>query len=36
MWAGDAGYESGDPSQDGPRHRLTMRDGSYAFERTGC
>jgi hypothetical protein len=36
MWSGDAGYETGDPSQDGPRHRLTMRDGGYAFERTGC
>ncbi|MDG2907990.1 MAG: NUDIX domain-containing protein [Acidimicrobiales bacterium] len=36
MWSGDAGYETGDPSQDGPRHRLTMSDDGYAFQRTGC
>ena len=36
MWSGDAGYETGDPSQDGPRHRLTMSDGGYVYERTGC
>ncbi|MBC8364335.1 MAG: NUDIX domain-containing protein [Actinobacteria bacterium] len=36
MWEGDAGYEAGDPCLEGPRHRLTMRDGGYIYERTGC
>jgi hypothetical protein len=26
MWAGDAGYESGDVDAAGPRHRLVMQD----------
>lgn len=33
MWAGDAGYESGDASIDGPRHRITMRTGDWVYER---
>ena len=36
MWDGDAGYETSNPSLVGLRHRLTMADGSYRFERTGC
>ncbi|MDD9852933.1 MAG: NUDIX hydrolase [Deltaproteobacteria bacterium] len=34
LYPGDAGYESGDPAADGPRHRLRS-DGSqrYAYER---
>lgn len=31
MWAGDAGYETGDATLDGPRHRLTM-DETMTFE----
>lgn len=27
LWAGDAGYETGDPDLPGPRHRLWMPDG---------
>ncbi len=34
MWAGDAGYESGDASLDGPRHRIVMYDGPWPFEDT--
>jgi len=34
LWHGDAGYESGDPDIEGPRHRLTMRNGPWQFERT--
>ena len=33
MWQGDAGYESGDPDLPGPRHRITMRDGDWVYER---
>jgi len=36
MWSGDAGYEDSDASQPGPRHRLTMADDAYVFERTDC
>lgn len=35
MWHGDAGYESGDPSAPGDRHRLVMGDGGWTYERTG-
>ncbi len=24
MWSGDVGYGGGDPTADGPRHRLAM------------
>ena len=32
MWEGDAGYEGIDPSQPGPRHRLTMAEDCYSFQ----
>ncbi len=39
LWAGDAGYESGDPDQAGPRNRLWMFDGlsgsTNRYERSG-
>lgn len=28
LWAGDVGYGDGDPTEDGPRHRLVMDDGN--------
>lgn len=34
LWHGDAGYESGDPSVPGPRHRLRMIDHGWRYERT--
>ena len=34
LWHGDAGYDTGDPAVPGPRHRLTMADGGWAFERS--
>lgn len=34
LWAGDAGYESGDPSVPGSRNRLHMTDGRWRYERT--
>jgi 8-oxo-dGTP pyrophosphatase MutT (NUDIX family) len=34
LWHGDAGYEDGDASKDGPRHRLWMVDGGWRYERT--
>lgn len=34
MWAGDAGYERGDPDAPGPRHRLWMVPGAWRYERT--
>jgi 8-oxo-dGTP pyrophosphatase MutT (NUDIX family) len=34
MWAGDAGYDAGDPSVPGPRHRLVMADPTWRFEHT--
>jgi 8-oxo-dGTP pyrophosphatase MutT (NUDIX family) len=34
MWEGDAGYESGDPSTPGPRHRLLMHDNAWALDRS--
>lgn len=34
LWAGDAGYESGDATTPGPRHRLLMTsDGGWRLER---
>lgn len=35
LWHGDAGYEAGDASLAGPRHRLAMLDAGWVFERTG-
>lgn len=34
MWTGDAGYDTGDLSVEGDRHRLTMARGGWTFERT--
>ena len=35
LWHGDAGYETNDASVIGPRHRITLRDGSEpVYERT--
>jgi 8-oxo-dGTP pyrophosphatase MutT (NUDIX family) len=31
MLEGDAGYESGDPSTEGPQHRTTLRDGYWQY-----
>lgn len=35
MLEGDAGYDSGDPTKEGPQHRATLRDGywQYVVER---
>lgn len=33
LWAGDAGYESGDPSVPGARHRLHMASSGWWLER---
>jgi len=35
MWHGDAGYDTGDPTIDGPRHRLTMKPDGYVYEDDG-
>lgn len=32
MWDGDAGFESGDPTTDGPRHRLVTGPGPWRYE----
>lgn len=34
MWHGDAGYDTHDASAPGPRHRLTLVEGGWRFERT--
>jgi hypothetical protein len=35
MWAGDAGYDTGNPDVPGPRHRVLMpKDATPRFERT--
>ena len=34
IWAGDAGYENGDPATAGARHRLVMaKDTTWSYER---
>jgi 8-oxo-dGTP pyrophosphatase MutT (NUDIX family) len=33
MWHGDAGYESGDARAPGARHRLSMADAGWRYER---
>lgn len=33
MWAGDAGYETGDANAPGPRHRLVMTAGTWSYDR---
>ena len=35
MWAGDAGYESGEADTLGPRHRLHMSSGGFEFDDSG-
>lgn len=35
MWAGDAGYDRGEPSMVGPRHRLEMTPSGYRFDESG-
>jgi 8-oxo-dGTP pyrophosphatase MutT (NUDIX family) len=35
MWSGDAGYESGDPSRPGPRHRLERTPDGNRFDESG-
>jgi 8-oxo-dGTP pyrophosphatase MutT (NUDIX family) len=32
LWAGDAGYESGEPDTPGPRHRLVMANPQWRLE----
>ncbi|MEM8767347.1 MAG: NUDIX hydrolase [Pseudomonadota bacterium] len=34
MWAGDAGYATGDATVHGERHRLVMRPEGFVFENT--
>ncbi|MXZ85942.1 MAG: NUDIX domain-containing protein [Acidimicrobiia bacterium] len=34
LWHGDAGYDTHDTSAPGPRHRLTLKEGGWRFERT--
>ncbi|MYH97158.1 MAG: NUDIX domain-containing protein [Acidimicrobiia bacterium] len=34
LWHGDAGYDTHDASASGPRHRLTLKEGGWRFERT--
>jgi hypothetical protein len=34
MWAGDAGYETQDPTVPGPRHRLHMSRATWTLERS--
>lgn len=33
LWEGDAGYANSDPAQTGPRHRLLMASGGWAYHR---
>lgn len=33
MWAGDAGYKTGDANAPGPRHRLVMTSGTWSYDR---
>lgn len=33
LWAGDAGYEQGDATLPGPRHRLAMFPSGWRYER---
>jgi 8-oxo-dGTP pyrophosphatase MutT (NUDIX family) len=34
LWAGDAGYETGDADAPGPRHRLRIGAGPWMLEKT--
>ena len=35
LYVGDAGYESGDATVDGPRHRLVMHADGWHYDRDG-
>jgi 8-oxo-dGTP pyrophosphatase MutT (NUDIX family) len=35
LYAGDAGYEDGDVERAGPRHRLSMLESGWHYERSG-
>lgn len=35
IWAGDVAYPDGDIAADGPRHRIAMSDGPWAYEQSG-
>ena len=35
VWEGDAGYDTGDATVAGPRHRLTMATDGYVYEDDG-
>ncbi len=35
LWEGDAGYEAGDATIEGARHRLQMKKGGWIFEDSG-
>jgi hypothetical protein len=35
LWSGDAGYELGDPSVPGARHRLHVTELPWRYERSG-
>ncbi|HVN83761.1 MAG TPA: NUDIX hydrolase [Candidatus Binatia bacterium] len=34
LYEGDVGYEGGDATAPGPRHRLVMQDGDWRYERS--
>jgi 8-oxo-dGTP pyrophosphatase MutT (NUDIX family) len=36
LYAGDAGFEEGDISTPGPRHRLYSTESGWRYERSGC
>jgi len=35
LYEGDAGFDSNDPSVQGPRHRTVLRDGIFDYQREG-
>lgn len=35
LWAGDAGYDTGEVAVEGPRHRLSMQSDGWRYERSG-
>lgn len=36
LWRGDAGFETSDANVAGTRHRLSMFEGDWRYERVGC
>lgn len=36
LWRGDAGFETSDANVTGARHRLSMFEGDWRYERFGC